>query len=235
MVSSATQAVLRLDAAEDEPIRIVIADDNAVVRDGLRAHISAQAGLAVIGEAADGRQAWASACALRPDVLLLDLSMPGVSGLEAAVRIVADCPAVRIIVLTMHEERSYVARLMRAGAAGYVLKRTAATSLVPAILAVVAGGSHVDPAVTGDPASDAARPPTTEGIAGETEALTGPEATLLRLVAQGQSNREIAVTLGLSMAAVALERGSGMTKLGLQSRAALVRHATERGWLKLES
>lgn len=235
MVSSATQGALRRDAAEDEPIRIVIADDNAVVRDGLRGHISAQAGLAVIGEAADGQQAWASACALRPDVLLLDLSMPGVSGLEAAERIVADCPAVRIIVLTMHEERSYVARLTRAGAAGYVLKRTAATSLVPAILAVVAGRSYVDPAVTGDPESNAAGRPTTEGIADETEALTGPEAMLLRLVAQGQSNREIAVTLGLSMAAVALERGSGMTKLGLRSRAALVRHATERGWLKLES
>ena len=230
-----TQPALRRDEAEDEPIRIVIADDNAIVRDGLRAHIMAQSGFVVIGEAADGEQAWASACALHPDVLLLDLTMPVVSGLEAAERIAADCPAVRIIILTMQEERGYVARLTEAGAVGYVLKRTAATSLVPAIHAVVAGGSYVDPAVAGDSGSDAAGRSATEGAPDQREELTGAEAVLLRLVAEGQSNREIAATLGLSMADVALERGSGMTKLGLHSRAALLRHATERGWLKLES
>jgi DNA-binding NarL/FixJ family response regulator len=222
-------------AAEDEPIRIVIADDNAIVRDGLRAHIMAQSGLAVVGEAADGEQAWASACALRPDVLLLDLSMPGVSGLEAAERILADCPTVRIIVLTMHEERSYVVRLTQAGAAGYVLKRTAATSLVPAIHAVATGGSYVDPALIGDVSSPAEGLATTDGAPDENRELTVPEIILLRLVAQGQSNREIATTLGLSMATVVLERGSGMTKLGLHSRAALLRHATERGWMKPEN
>jgi DNA-binding NarL/FixJ family response regulator len=230
-----TQPALQRDPARDESITIVIADDNAAVRGGLRSHITAQFGLAVIGEAADGEQAWASACALRPDVLLLDLSMPGVSGLEAAERIAADCPTVRIIVLTMHEERSYVARLLRAGAAGYVVKRTAATSLVPAIHAVAAGGSYVDAVVDGDPGRDAAGPSTTEGAPDQREELTGQETELLRLVARGQSNHEIAATLGLSIATVALDRGSGMTKLGLRSRAALVRRATERGWLKLES
>ena len=223
------------DPAKDEPIRIVIADDNAVVRDGLRAHIMAQSGLAVIGEAADGEQAWACACLLRPDVLLLDLSMPGMSGLEAAERIAADCPTVRVVILTMHEERGYVALLMRAGAVGYVLKRTAAASLVPAILAAATGASYVDPAVMGVPASDIVDGRTTEDAPGQSEELTGRESTLLRLVAQGQSNGEIAATLGLSAATVALDRGSGMMKLGLRSRAALVRHATERGWLKLES
>lgn len=230
------QPVPRRDAADDEPIRIVIADDNAIVRSGLRAHLMAQTGLSVIGEAVDGEQAWVCARALRPDVLLLDLSMPGVSGLEAAGRIAADCPDVRIIVLTMHEERSYVTLLTRAGAAGYVLKRTASASLVPAIHAVVAGGSYVDPAVIDGPESGAETTgvSTMKDVPHESGELTEREAELLRLVARGESNREIATTLGLSVATVALDRGSGMTKLGLLSRAALLRHATERGWLRIE-
>lgn len=230
---------VRRGATDDEPIRIVIAEDNTMVRDGLRAHVMAQTGLDVIGEAADGEQAWASACALRPDVLLLDLSMPGVSGLEAAERIVADCPAVRIIALTMHEERSFVARLTRAGAVGYVLKRTASSTLVAAIHAVMSGGSYIDPALREGDRRDAANPSTDPTISDivpdEHETLTGQESELLRLVAQGQSNGQIAATLGLSIAVVTRGRGSGMAKLGLHSRAALVRHATERGWLKLES
>lgn len=238
-MSPITQPVPRRDATDDEPIRIVIAEDNAVVRDGLRAHVMAQAGLDVIGEATDGEQAWASACALRPDVLLLDLSMPGVSGLEAAERIVADCPAVRIIALTMHEEHSFVARLTQAGAVGYVLKRTASSTLVSAIHVVMNGGSYVDPALREVDRSDPANPPTdptTSDVApDEREPLTREESELLRLVAQGRSNGEIAVTLGLSIAAVTHGRGCGMAKLGLHSRAALVRHATERGWLTLES
>jgi DNA-binding NarL/FixJ family response regulator len=234
-VSSATQPAPRRSATQDKPIRIVIADDNAIVRDGLRAHIMAQTGLDVIGEATDGEEACACARTLRPDVLLLDISMPGMSGLEAAERIVADCPTVRIIVLTMHEERSYVARLTDAGAVGYVLKRTAATSLVPAITAVAAGGSYLDPAIVGDPGSDVVGRSATNSGLDQSEELTGPEARLLRLLAQGQSNQEIAATLGWSIANVALQRGTGMTKLGLQSRAALLRHVTEHGWLGLES
>ena len=231
------QPVGRRDAVHGEPIRIVIADDNAVVRGGLRAHIMAQSGLAVIGEAADGEQAWACACSLRPDVLLLDLSMPRVSGLEAAKRIAADCPDVRIVILTMHEERTYVALLTRAGAAGYVLKRTASASLVPAIRAVAAGGSYLDPAFIDAPAifTSTTAASTADVAPDEREALTEREAQLLRLVARGQSNCEIATILGLSIAVVALDRGSGMTKLGLHSRAALVRHATECGWLMAES
>lgn len=225
-----------LDRAEDESIRVVIADDNVVVRAGLRTHLAAQPGLVVVGEAADGEQAWMCARALCPDVLLLDLSMPGVSGLEAAKRITADCPGVRIIVVTMHEERSYVALLRRAGAVGYVLKRTATASLVAAIRAVVAGGTFVDPEITDDFGTDAGitGPSATEGAADAGGALTEREGRLLRLVARGQSNHEIAATLGLSIATVALDRGSGMTKLGLHTRAALLRHATERGWLTLE-
>jgi DNA-binding NarL/FixJ family response regulator len=232
-VSSAMQPAPRRVADEGPPIRIVIADDNAGVRDGLRAHMMGQSGFSVVAEATDGKQAWVHACALCPDVLLLDLSMPGMSGLEAAERITADCPTVRIVVLTMHEERSYVARLTQAGVAGYVLKRTAVALLIDAIRVVAGGGSYVDPAVDGTSESDVAIATTPEP-GGEDVELTAQEATLLRLVARGLSNREIAVALCLSGPIVARDRATGMTKLGLNSRAALIRHATERGWLKLE-
>ena len=230
-----TRPALRHSAADDDPIRIVIADDNAVVRDGVRAYVMGQSGFSVVGEAADGEQAWTRACELHPDVLLLDLSMPGVSGLEAVERIAADCPMVRIIVLTMHEERSYVARLTQAGAAGYVIKRTAAAVLAEAIRAVAVGGSYVDPAVSNELEGDDASVSPTSTHASDTEDLTGPEATILRLIARGSSNREIAAMLGLTGATVERERGSGMAKLGLCSRAALARYATERGWRSLES
>jgi DNA-binding NarL/FixJ family response regulator len=130
-------------------IRVVIADDHGVVRDGLRALVEAQPGLQVVGEAADGHEAWRRACELKPDVLVLDLSMPVASGADAATRIRRDCPNVRIVALTMHEERGYVARLLKAGAVGYVLKRTASSELVRAIRAVAAGGSYIDPSLAG--------------------------------------------------------------------------------------
>ena len=117
-------------------VRVVIADDHAVVREGLRALVDAQPGLRVVGEAADGQEAWLLACELKPDVLLLDVSMPGVGGTDAAERIAKDCPGVRVLVLTMHEERGYVTRLLRAGAAGYLLKHTASAELVRAIRTV---------------------------------------------------------------------------------------------------
>lgn len=222
---------VRRDEAQDDTIRIVIADDSAIVRVVLREHVMAQPGLLVVGVAEDGEQACERARELRPDVLLLDLSMPGMGGLAAAERIALDCPEIRIVVLTVHEEPSYVERLTRAGAAGYVLKRTAAATLGHAIRVVAAGGSYVDPAVVGEFRSDGSSPSPTPDTQDETEALTRWEAALLLLVARGQSNGEIATTLGVSVATVELERGRGMTKLGLRSRAALVDHATKHGWL----
>ena len=223
--------VRRDEARDDTTIRIAIADDSAIVRVVLREHVMAQPGFFVVGIAENGEQACECARELHPDVLLLDLSMPGMGGLAAAERIAIDCPEIRIVVLTVHEEPSYVERLTRAGAAGYVLKRTAAATLGHAIRVVAAGGSYVDPAVGGELRSDAPSPSPTLDTQEETEALTRWEAALLLLVARGQSNGEIATTLGVSVATVELERGRGMTKLGLRSRAALVDHATKQGWL----
>jgi DNA-binding NarL/FixJ family response regulator len=209
-------------------VRLVIADDHAIVRDGLRALIEAQPGLEVVGEAADGEEAWRLARTLRPDVLLLDLSMPGVNGADAAERIVRDCAGVRVVALTMHEERGYVARLLRAGASGYVLKRTASAELVRAVRAVAGGGTYVDPSLAGallaEP-SRAARP----DRGGDP---TARETEVLQLVARGHSNKEIAGILEISVKTVETHKANAMTKLGLATRAALVRFAMDEGWLR---
>jgi DNA-binding NarL/FixJ family response regulator len=209
-------------------VRVVIADDHAVVRDGLRALIEAQPGLTVVGEAADGQQAWERARDLRPDVLLLDLSMPH-GGTEIAERVARECPTVRILALTMHEERGYVIRLLRAGAAGYVLKRTASAELVRAIRAVAAGRTYVDPSLAA--ALLAARPRPLRVPTGGAGDLTAREEEVLRLVARGHSNKEIAEQLELSVKTVETHKANGMAKLDLRSRAALVRFAMDEGWL----
>ena len=215
-------------------IRVVIADDHAVVREGLRSLVEAQPGLSVVGEAADGQEAWQCACDLTPDVLVLDLSMPGVGGAEAAERISRECPSVRVLALTMHEERGYVSRLLRAGAAGYLLKRTASSELVRAIRTVAAGGTYVDPSLAGalltDTSHRASRGTGTERASRLGE-LTARETEVLRLVARGHSNKEIAAALEISVKTVETHKANAMTKLGLRTRAAVVRFAMDEGWL----
>ena len=236
-------------------IRVFIADDHAIVRDGLRSLIEAQPGLRVVGEAADGDEAWRRACDLKPDVLVLDLSMPrvtagaaggrrachpppaglglprarrGVPGLPTAQRIVRDCPSVRILALTAHEERGYVTRLLGAGAAGYLVKRTAGAELVRAIRVVAAGGTYVDPSLAGALLVEPARG--APGAAGPA-ALTPREAEVLQLVVRGHLNKEIAATLAIGVKTVETHKANAMAKLGLTSRAALVRFALAEGWL----
>ena len=220
--------------AVPSPIRVVIADDHAVVREGLRSLVEAQPGLNVVGEAADGQEAWQCACDLSPDVLVLDLSMPGVGGAEAAERIARECPNVRVLALTMHEERGYVSRLLRAGASGYLLKRTASSELVRAIRTVAAGGTYVDPSLAGallaEPAHRSSRTAGSEGASRLGE-LTARETEVLRLVARGHSNKEIAVALEISVKTVETHKANAMSKLGLRTRAAVVRFAMDEGWL----
>lgn len=216
-------------------IRVLIADDHAVVREGLRALVDAQPGLSVVGEAAGGIDAWRRTTELHPDVVLLDVSMPDGGGLEAAERIAHDCPNVKVLALTMHEERGYLTRMLRAGAAGYALKRSASGELVNAIRSVHAGERYVDPALAGAMIVDfVGRQPrpgkqTREGRSTE---LTPREAEVLRLLAFGYSNKEIATALSISVKTVETHRASGMARLGLQSRAALVRFAIAEGWLR---
>lgn len=216
------------NAQPSRQIRVVIADDHAIVRDGLRALVDATPGLQVVGEAANGHEAWRRACELRPDVLVLDLSMPVQSGNDAAERISRDCPDVRILALTMHEERGYVARLLRAGAAGYVLKRTASAELVRAIRVVADGGSYVDPSLAGELLAAPRRPARPDAAA---EQLSGREREVLLFLARGYTNKEIAAALEISVKTVETHKANGMMKLGLHSRAALVQYGLQEGWL----
>lgn len=214
-------------------IRVVIADDHAIVREGLRALVDAQPGIHVVGEATNGQEALQCATRLAPDVLVLDLSMPGVGGAEAAERIRRDCPTVRVVALTMHEERGYVSRLLRAGAAGYVLKRTASSELVRAIRAVAAGGTYVDPSLAGPLLAEQAQRSARSAADRPSgfDELSPREIEVLRLVARGHSNKEIAAALEISVKTVETHKANAMAKLGLATRAAVVRFAIGEGWL----
>jgi DNA-binding NarL/FixJ family response regulator len=211
-------------------VRVFLADDHAVVREGLKALVNAQPGMAVCGEAGDGLTACEQVERLLPDVVVLDVSMPGLSGAEAAERLRLSCPQVRVLALTVHEDKGYLRRLLEAGAAGYVLKRAAAEELHRAIRTVASGGVYLDPRVAGKVVGGFVRPPAGKGPvpAGE---LSEREAEVVRLTAAGHSNKEIAARLELSVKTVETYKARSLEKLGLRSRADLVRYALHRGWL----
>jgi DNA-binding NarL/FixJ family response regulator len=211
-------------------IRVVIADDHAILRDGVRALLSTAADLEVVGEAADGAEAVARCQALRPDVVLLDVNMPGLGGLEAALVLRRECPDTRVLILSQHEDREYVARALQAGAAGYVLKKAAGAELVSAIRAVHQGGLVLDPAV-----ARAAMEPERHEDAGASDydRLTDREKQVLKLVAEGRANKEVAEELGISVKTAMSHREHLMQKLGLHSRTELVKFALRIGVIRL--
>jgi DNA-binding NarL/FixJ family response regulator len=209
-------------------LRIVLADDHEVVRAGLRALVDGTPGMRVVGEARDGGEACRVAGELRPDVLVMDVSMPVLDGAEATERVRRDHPEVRVLALTMHEDRGHLTRLLQAGASGYVLKRAAAAELVRAIEAVAAGGTYVDPLLAGSVLPGAAR--TRAGTA-PPEALSDREEEVLRRIAWGASNKEIAGQLGISTKTVETYKARISDKLGLRSRTEMVRYAVQQGWL----
>ena len=215
----------------DEVLRVVLADDHAVVREGLKALVNAQPDMRVVGEAADGEAAWRAAKELLPDVLVIDLSMPVMGGADATERVRRDCPSVKVLALTVHEEQLYLTQLLRAGASGYVLKRAAALELVRAVRSVASGGTYVDPSLTGAlvagylDAEHAAEQP-------EHDALSAREREVLLRIARGFSNKEIAAELGLSVKTVETYKARMAEKLGLRSRVDIVRYAAQRGWLE---
>jgi DNA-binding NarL/FixJ family response regulator len=212
-------------------LRIFLADDHAVVREGLKSLINAQPDMEVIGEAGDGRDACERAEHTRPDVVVLDVSMPGMSGAQAAARLRQGCPEVRVLALTVHEDKGYLRQLLGAGAAGYVLKRAAAEELIRAIRAVAAGGVYLDPALAGKVVGGFVRQPPGKG-APEAGDLSERETDVVRLVAAGHSNKEIAGRLELSVKTVETYKARSLEKLGLRNRADLVRYALRQGWLQ---
>jgi DNA-binding NarL/FixJ family response regulator len=209
-------------------IRVALADDHPVVLAGVKALLQSAAEVTLVGEATNGAEALHLICELKPDVAVIDLSLPDMSGLDLATRLVEACPEVRIIALTVHEDRAYVQPLIQAGARGYLLKRSAADDLVRAIRAVAAGGVYLDPAVAAKALADVKdgeRELVTE------EDLSPRERDVLRLTALGYSNKEIAIRLDVSVKTVETYKARASEKIGLRTRADIVRFAATKGWL----
>jgi two-component system response regulator NreC len=213
-------------------IRILIVDDHPVVRAGLRTLLSGQPDMEVIGEASDGAAAVEQAVELMPDVVVMDITMEGVGGIEAARDIRRHAPQTKVLVLTIHKSVEYLRRALEAGATGYVLKQAADTELAVAIRVVHRGEVFVYPVFTRVLLRDLTHGTEAESPEPDSYDLLSPrEKEVLRLVALGYTNRQIADQLFLSVKTVGTYRGRLMTKLDLRSRPALVRYALERGLL----
>ena len=217
------------DAKVERAVRVVLVDDHPVVSEGLRLLVNSEPDMEVVGEGSNGDEACRLASELKPDVIVMDLSMPGVDGAEATERVRRETPSVRVLGLTVHEERLYVTQLFRAGASGFVLKRTAAAELVRAVRVVAGGGTYIDPSIAST-AVDHYIDDTTEDDA-QHKALSEREQAVLVRVAIGFSNKEIAAALGLSVKTVETYKARAAEKLGLRTRVDIVRYAFRRGWL----
>jgi DNA-binding NarL/FixJ family response regulator len=212
-------------------IRVLIADDHAILREGVRALLRLSDDMEVVGEAADGRAAIEACRTLDPDVVLMDVAMPGLGGLEATLQIRRDCPRTRILVLTQYADREYVLRFLKAGVSGYVLKQAAGDELAAAVRGVARGGLVLDPDVAreaiGEPRRDRE-----QGALDPYESLTDREKQVLRLVAEGKSNKEVAQELGISVKTAMSHREHVMRKLDMHSRTDLIRFAIRQGVIR---
>ena len=212
--------------------KIILADDHAVLRSGLKLLLNAQDDMVVVGEATNGQEALTAVHAQKPDVLLLDLTMPKTDGFDVLRQVKRMSPNVRVLVLTMHEEEGYLRRALEAGAAGYCPKSAADSELISAIRAVMRGNVYIHPSHAKIlveqmlPSVGEARP--------TPAALSEREETVLKRVALGHTNQKIAAQLSVSVKTVESYRARGMEKLKLTSRAALVRYALQEGWMTEE-
>ncbi len=213
--------------------RIVLADDHPIVLDGLRNLIRAEDDFELVGEAASGLVALKVIRDKRPDVAVLDISMPELNGIVLSRRLAAEIPQVRVLMLTLHEDRAYLNQALEAGVRGYVLKRSAVENLVQAVRAVMVGGIYIDPSIS-KRTHDGKRAGSRATMqSGATPALTEREAAVLKMAGSGLTNKEIASRLGVGVKSVETYKARGLEKLGLKTRAELVRYASAQGWLEL--
>jgi two-component system response regulator NreC len=210
-----------------DKIRLVLADDHTLLRDGIRALLADQPDMAVVGEAQDGRQAVQLTHELRPEIVLMDIGMPLLNGLEATRQIKRDHPEIHVLVLTMHENEEYIREVLAAGASGYVLKQAAASELVAAIRAVHRGEAVLSPAITRVVIQDYLRSEAAQPVTASNE-LTSREREVLQLIAEGHTSKEIAEMLCLSVKTVQAHRTSLMQKLDLHDRGDLIKYAIQK-------
>jgi two-component system response regulator NreC len=212
-------------------LRILLADDHVVVRQGLKLVIEGQKDMIVVSEASDGASAIQQAQEMKPDVIIMDISMPGMNGLVATRTLKRTLPDVVIVTLTRHSDDAYLQELMRAGASAYVLKQSEPVELIQAIRACAAGGQYLDSALTARvTAGFLGRDPKKLNQSGATP--SDRESEVLRLIAAGYSNKEIASRLTLSVKTVEAHKANAMRKLGLNGRIDIVKYAILQGWLK---
>jgi DNA-binding NarL/FixJ family response regulator len=212
-------------------LRIFLADDHPVVLAGIRAIVATDPRLEVVGEAADGPAALQRAIDLKPDVAVLDLSMPGMNGVEVARQFLSACAASQVLVLTVHEDGGYLRQLLDIGVAGFVLKRSATEDLNRAILIVASGGVYLDPAIAGRAVGRSLRPAQASAETQPQLVLSARESDVLRLIAMGHSQKTIALRLEIGVRSVDTYKSRAMTKLGLRNRGEVIRYAFSVGWL----
>jgi DNA-binding NarL/FixJ family response regulator len=211
-------------------LRVLLADDHVTVRHGLKLLIDGEPDMKVVSEASDGESAIQRAVALKPDVIVMDISMPGMNGLTATKKLRALQPDAAIVTLTRHGDDAYLQELLRAGVSGYVLKQSAPTELLQAIRAVAGGGQYLDSSLTarvtaGFLGGEGKR------VAKSGAAVSDRESEVLRLIASGYSNKEIAARLALSVKTIEAHKANAMRKLGLNGRIDIVKYAVLQGWL----
>jgi two-component system response regulator NreC len=212
-------------------LRVLLADDHEMMREGLKLLVNRQPDMETIGEADNGRTAVVLAQELKPDIVVMDISMPEMNGLKATERLKTLCPEIKVLTLTRHADDAYLRKLLKAGASGYLLKKSASGELVRAIRTVAAGGTYLDPAVTGRIVSDALGRRAARGAPPDKD-LSVREEEVLRLTAWGYANKEIAARLDISVRTIEVYKTRAMEKMGMKNRIDIVRYALLQGWLQ---
>ncbi len=209
--------------------RIVLADDHPIVLTGLRNLIESESDFSVVGEATSGPEALRVIREAHPDIAIVDISMPGMSGIVLTRRLTEEAPGIKILMLTLHEDRAYLRQALDVGARGYVVKRSAAANLVSAVRAVIAGGTYIDPAIVNRVLD---RSPAGNRVSTrDTRDLTDRETEVLKLSSLGLTNKEISNRIGVGVKSIETFKSRGLAKLEIQSRADLLRYASQVGWL----
>jgi len=210
-------------------IRVLLADDHQLMRSGLRLMLERESDMSVVGEASDGREAVALAKSLRPDVVVMDIAMPNLSGIEAAHQMTQENPELGIVMVSMHSDETYVLRALKAGSRGYLLKDSAEADLIKAVHVVAGGKSFFSPAISKVLLDDYVRNLKRSGTEDAYELLTPREREVLQLIAEGKSNKDIANLLNLSVYTVESHRSNLMEKLNLRGLPELILYAVRKG------